>query len=71
MKKTLTFVIFLIIIISSIEKVYSIEADVFVQSTVNRAAKTLSGNQSKEARIEKNVVLRAKKNCGYSFVLKR
>ena len=53
MKKTLTFVIFLIIIISSIEKVYSIEADVFVQSTVNRAAKTLSGNQSKEARIEK------------------
>tara|TARA_B100000767_G_C19623717_1_gene475219 strand:- start:204 stop:797 length:594 start_codon:yes stop_codon:yes gene_type:complete len=53
MKKTLTFVTFLIIIISSIEKVYSIEADVFVQSTVNRAAKTLSGNQSKETRIKK------------------
>ena len=32
---------------------YSIEPDVFVQSTVNRAAKTLSGNFTKEQRIEK------------------
>jgi len=53
MKKILTFVTFLIIIISSISKVHSIEADVFIQSTVNRAAKTLGGNLSKEERVEK------------------
>ena len=53
MKKILTFITFLIIIISSISKVHSIEADVFVQSTVNRAAKTLGGNLSKEERVEK------------------
>ena len=53
MKKFLTFITFLIIIISSISKVHSIEADVFVQSTVNRAAKTLGGNLSKEERVEK------------------
>ena len=53
MKKFLTFVTFLIIIISSVSKVHSIEADVFVQSTVNRAAKTLGGNLSKEERVEK------------------
>ena len=35
------------------EKSYSIEPDVFVQSTVNRAAKTLGGNFTKEERIEK------------------
>jgi len=33
--------------------VYSIEADIFIQSTVNRAAKTLSGNLSKDERLEK------------------
>tara|TARA_B110000238_G_scaffold117012_1_gene126967 strand:+ start:1686 stop:2282 length:597 start_codon:yes stop_codon:yes gene_type:complete len=43
----------IIICFSSISKVYSIEADVFVQSTVNRAAKTLGGNFTKEERIEK------------------
>ena len=53
MKKILTFVTFLIIITLNISKVYSIEADVFVQSTVNRAAKTLGGNLTKEERIEK------------------
>ena len=53
MKKILTFVTFLIIIISGISKVHSIEADVFVQSTVNRAAKTLGGNLSKEERVER------------------
>ena len=53
MKKILTFVTFLIIIISGTNKVHSIEADVFVQSTVNRAAKTLGGNLSKEERVEK------------------
>jgi phospholipid transport system substrate-binding protein len=53
MKKISIFVTFLIIIISGISKVHSIEADVFVQSTVNRAAKTLGGNLSKEERVEK------------------
>jgi phospholipid transport system substrate-binding protein len=53
MKKKLSLSIFLIIIFSIFSKAYSIEADVFVQSTVNRAAKTLSGNLTKEARIEK------------------
>ena len=52
-KKILTIISFLVIIFSNIEKVYSIEPDVFVQSTVNRAAKTLSGNLSKEERVEK------------------
>jgi len=52
-KKILTFLAFIIIFFSSITKVYSIEADIFIQSTVNRAAKTLGGNLSKEARIKK------------------
>ena len=53
MKKIFSFVTFLIIIFSSVSKVHSIEADVFIQSVVNRAAKTLSGNLTKNERIEK------------------
>jgi len=53
LKKILTFLTFIIISFSSITKAYSIEADVFVQSTVNRAAKTLSGNHTKAERIVK------------------
>ena len=53
MKKFFAFTTFLIIILSSVSKVHSIEADVFIQSTVNRAAKTLGGNLSKEERIQK------------------
>jgi phospholipid transport system substrate-binding protein len=53
MKKILTFTTFFIIIFSSISKVASIEADVFIQSTVNRAAKTLGGILTKAERIEK------------------
>ena len=52
-KNTFSLIAFLIIIFSNITKVHSIEADVFVQSTVNRAAKTLGGNLSKEERVEK------------------
>ena len=52
-KKILTFLAFIIIFFSGITNVYSIEADIFIQSTVNRAAKTLGGNLSKEARIKK------------------
>ena len=53
MNKKFTLAIFLIIILSNFGKAYSIEADVFVQSTVNRAAKTLGGSLSKEERVEK------------------
>ena len=53
LKKTSIFLIFVVIFFSSIAKVYSIEPDIFVQSTVNRAAKTLGGGLTKEERIEK------------------
>ena len=53
LKKTFTALAFLLIIFSYITKVYSIEADIFVQSTVNRASKLLSENISKEEKIEK------------------
>ena len=52
-KKILIITSFLIIFLTNFGKVYSIEPDVFVQSTVNRAAKTLSGNFTKEERIQK------------------
>jgi len=51
-KKFLTLIVFLIISFSSIAKVHSIEPDIFIQSTVNRAAKTLSGNLTKDERVE-------------------
>ena len=55
MKKILSFGFFFIIILSNIDcnKVWAIESDVFIQSTVNRAAKTLSGNFTREERVEK------------------
>ena len=53
MKKFLSFAAFIIIIFSSVNKVHSIEADIFIQSTVNRAAKTLGGSFTREERIEK------------------
>ena len=52
-EKILTTISFLIIFFLNIGKLYSIEPDVFVQSTVNRAAKTLGGNFTKKERIEK------------------
>ena len=52
-KKILALLTSLIISLSSVTKVYSMEADIFIQSTVNRAAETLSGNLNKEERIEK------------------
>jgi len=53
LKKIFSLSIFIVICISSVSKVYSIEPDIFVQSTVNRAAKTLGGNLTKEERIIK------------------
>ena len=52
MKKILTFFLFTIIFISNTNISLSIESDVFIQSTVNRAASTLSANLSKEERIK-------------------
>ncbi len=52
-KKILIFISFLIFFFSETVIVHSIEPDVFVQSTVNRAAKTLAGNFTKKERIEK------------------
>ena len=49
-QKTILLIIFLTLI--SFTKVLAIEPDVFVQSTVNRAAETLGGNLTKDERIE-------------------
>ncbi|MDC0417640.1 ABC transporter substrate-binding protein [Candidatus Pelagibacter sp.] len=52
-KKFLTIFITILISITSLNSIsYSIEPDVFVQSTVNRAASTLGGNLNKEQRVE-------------------
>ena len=44
---------FIVINFISINQSYSIEADVFVQSTVNRASQALNNEYSKEEKIEK------------------
>jgi len=53
LRKTSTFLIFLVIFFSSIAKVNSIEPDIFVQSTVNRASEALNNKFSKEEKINK------------------
>ena len=53
LKKTSTVLIFLVIFFSSISKVSSIEPDIFVQSTVNRASEALNNKFSKEEKIER------------------
>ena len=52
-KKFLSLVIIILVNIFSINHSYSIEADVFVQSTVNRASQALDDKFSKEEKIEK------------------
>ena len=51
-KKFLIFISFIIINLSYISNSYSIEPDVFVQSTVNRASQALKNNLTKEKKIE-------------------
>jgi phospholipid transport system substrate-binding protein len=51
-KKIFIIITFSIIYFLNVTKVYSIESDIFVQSTVNRAAKTLSGNLNKDERVK-------------------
>ena len=53
MKKIFTFIVLILISFNFNNNAFSIEADVFVQSTVNRAAKTLGGGLTKVERIEK------------------
>jgi phospholipid transport system substrate-binding protein len=52
-KKILILITFLTVSFSNIAKVYSIGPEIFIQSTVNRAAKTLNGNFTKGERVEK------------------
>ena len=52
MKKILTLFLFSIIFFANTNSSFSIEPDVFIQSTVNRAANTLGSNLNKEERIE-------------------
>ena len=53
LKKFLIYISFIIINLTVINKSYSIEPDVFVQSTVNRASEALNNKYSKEEKIEK------------------
>ena len=51
-KKLVIFKLVIFVISFAFNTAYAMEADIFVQSTVNRASSTLSGNNSKEERIE-------------------
>jgi len=53
LNKFLTFFIFFLINFSTISNSYSIEPDVFVQSTVNRASEALNNKFTKEEKIAK------------------
>ena len=53
MKNKIFKLLSLLLLITLPSTLYSLEPDIFVQSTVNRAADTLGGNLSKEERIEK------------------
>ncbi|MDA9085091.1 ABC transporter substrate-binding protein [Candidatus Pelagibacter sp.] len=53
LKKFLISVTFFLIVFSFNNNLYSIEPDIFVQSTVNRASQVLSTKSSKEEKIER------------------
>ena len=53
LKKFLIYISFVLINLTVINNSYSIEPDVFVQSTVNRASQVLSDNLSKDQKIKK------------------
>ena len=52
-KNLISFFLTLIIVFSYIQKSFSIEPDVFVQSTVNRASEALGGNFTKKEKLNK------------------
>ena len=62
MKKKL--LVFLIVFFSITFNSFSIEPDIFVQSTVNRASKLLSEDISKDEKI-KELKKNCKRNCRY------
>ena len=53
MRKNIIFIIICLVLTLKTNYALPIEPDVFIQSTVNRAADTLGGNYSKKERIEK------------------
>ena len=53
MRKNIIFIIICLVLTLKTNYALTIEPDVFIQSTVNRAADTLGGNYSKKERIEK------------------
>ena len=53
LKKYLIFISFIIFTLTNISNSNSIEPDIFVQSTVNRASQVLSDNLTKDQKIEK------------------
>jgi len=53
MKKTLTPFLFLLFFLPNINSAFSMQPDVFVQLTVNRASKVLSNNTSRQKKIDK------------------
>ena len=53
MKKFFTIFLFSLLFLTNISYSFSIEPDVFIQSTVSKAAETLGGKYSKEERVEK------------------
>ena len=52
-KKNLIFISFIIFTLTNISNSNSIEPDIFVQSTVNRASQVLGDNLTKDQKIEK------------------
>ena len=52
MKKIQIYFLLSIFFITNISYAFSIEPDIFIQSTVNRASKVLSNNISKEQKID-------------------
>ena len=59
MKKNLILLVLSIVLILKSNYSFSIEPDVFIQSTVNRAAQTLSSNLTKDERVQelKNIAI--------------
>ena len=53
LKKFLTFIFFIVVGSTYISNSYSIEPDIFVQSTVNRASQALSNQFSKKEKVQK------------------
>ena len=53
MKKFFTIFLFSLLFLTNISYSFSIEPDVFIQSTVSKAAETLGGKFTKEERVEK------------------